>query len=99
MSYIRFPKSGTMQNGNVYRAPHLECNRVGKEFIVLPTPTVSDSKGSGKSRYFQSQNYHGNFREYIRDGEHDPIYPNPALSEALMTFPTGWSELRPTETQ
>ena len=57
-----------------------------------PTPCVSSAKGSPCNRYFGSPTYRGNFHEYIRDGEGDGIYPNPELSEALMSFPTSWTE-------
>lgn len=46
-----------------------------------------------KSGMMRSGNvYRGNFQEYIRDGESDGTYPNPELSEALMGFPTSWTE-------
>lgn len=41
---------------------------------------------------FGSPTYRGNLEEYIRDGESDGTYPNPELSEALMEFPTSWTE-------
>ena len=61
-------------------------------YISLPTPTVSSKKGSVRKRYFGSPTYRGNYHEYIRDGETDGAYPNPELSEALMSFPTSWTE-------
>ena len=61
-------------------------------YISLPTPCVSSAKGSPRNRFFGSPTYRGNFHEYIRDGESDGIYPNPELSEALMSFPTSWTE-------
>ncbi len=91
-SYMDFPKSGMMHNGSVYKVASLDCNNVGKGYISLPTPAVSSAKGSPRSRYFGSPTYRGNYHEYIRDGESDGIYPNPELSEALMTFPISWTE-------
>lgn len=91
-SYMDFPKSGMMHNGNVYKVASLDCNNVGKGYISLPTPAVSSAKGSPRNRYFGSPTYRGNYHEYIRDGESDGIYPNPELSEALMTFPISWTE-------
>ena len=91
-SYATFPKSGIMQNGNVYQAPILAYNRVGNDYIVLPTPTKSTAKGAMKNRYFGSPTYRGNIHEYIRDGEQDSQYLHPALLESLMGFPTGWTE-------
>ena len=91
-SYMDFPKSGMMHSGNVYKVASLDCNNVGKEYISLPTPCVSSANGSLRNRFFGSPTYRGNFHEYIRDGESDGIYPNPELSEALMSFPTSWTE-------
>lgn len=91
-SYATFPKSGIMQNGNVYRVPTLVFNRVGNDYIVLPTPTKSIAKGAMKNRYFGSPTYRGNLHEYIRDGEQDSLYPHPVFLESLMGFPIGWTE-------
>ena len=92
MSYMDFPKSGMMHSGNAYRVASLECSNAGKEYISLPTPRVSSANGSPRNRYFGSPTYRGNLEEYIRDGETDGLYPNPELSEALMGFPTSWTE-------
>lgn len=91
-SYMDFPKSGMMHSGSVYKVPSLDYNNVGKEYILLPTPTVSSANGSPRNRFFGSPTYRGNLREYIRDGESDGTYPNPELSEALMSFPISWTE-------
>ena len=91
-SYAIFPKSGIMQNGNVYQAPTLGYSKVGSDFIVLPTPTKSTAKGAVRNRFFGSHTYRGNIHEYIRDGQHDSIYPHPGFLENLMTFPIGWTE-------
>jgi len=42
--YATFPKSGIMQNGNVYRASSLEQPINEKEYTALPTPMASDNK-------------------------------------------------------
>ena len=91
-SYMDFPKSGMMHSGSVYKVPSLDYNNVGKEYILLPTPRVSSANGSPRNRFFGSPTYRGNLEEYIRDGETDGAYPNPELSEALMGFPTSWTE-------
>lgn len=91
-SYMDFPKSGMMRSGSVYKVDSLDCNNAEKGYISLPTPCVSSAKGSHQNRFFGSSTYRGNFHEYIRDGERDGIYPNPELSEALMGFPTSWTE-------
>lgn len=91
-SYATFPKSGMMRNGNVYLAPTLAYNRIGSDYIVLPTPAKSTANGALRNRYFGSPTYRGNLHEYIRDGEQDSQYPHPALLESLMGFPIGWTE-------
>lgn len=91
-SYATFPKSGMMQNGNVYQAPTLAYNRVGNGYIVLPTPVKTTAHGAARDRYFGSPTYRGNIQEYIRDGEQDSQYPHPALLENIMSFPIGWTE-------
>ena len=85
-SYMDFPKSGMMRNGNVYLVPTLAYNRVGSDYIVLPTPTKSMAKGACKNRYFGSPTYRGNLHEFIRDGEQDSQYPHPSLLENIMNF-------------
>lgn len=91
--YATFPKSGMMSSGNVYLAPTLAYNRVGNDYIVLPTPTKSTANGACRNRYFGSHTYRGNIHEYIRDGEQDSQYPHPVLLESIMNFPIGWTEL------
>lgn len=91
--YATFPKSGMMQSGNVYQVPTLVYNRVGADYIVLPTPRVSTAKGAVWNRYFGSPIYRGNLEEFIRDGETDSQYPHPDFLERLMGFPIGWTEL------
>jgi hypothetical protein len=93
-SYATFPKSGMMQNGSVYLLPHLESNRVGNDFIVLPTPVKSSANAAAKNRYFGSPSYRSNIQEYIRDSEQDGTYPNPELLENLMMYPINWTELK-----
>lgn len=87
-----FPKSGMLHSGSVYKVPSLDCNNVGKEYILLPTPRVSSANGSSRNRFFGSPTYRGNLEGYIRDGETDGPYPNPELSETLMGFPASWTE-------
>ena len=91
-SYATFPKSGMMRNGNVYLAPTLAYNRIGSDYIVLPTPAKSTAYGALKNRYFGSPTYRGDLHEYIRDVEQDSQYPHPSLLENIMNFPIGWSE-------
>lgn len=98
-SYLdRLPVSGIMQNGHVYKAHSLVSSNTVKGYILLPTPIKNDSRGSGRQYFGASTNkwkkgaYQLN--AYIRDGEQDGIYPNPELTEALMTFPVGYTDLQ-----
>lgn len=94
----RLPVSGIMQNGHVYRARSLVSSNTVKGYILLPTPIKNDAKGSGRQYFGASTNkwkkgaYQLN--AYLRDGEQDGIYPNPELTEALMTFPVGYTDLQ-----
>lgn len=45
-SYATFPRSGIMQNGNVYQTSSLGSHTKEKEFMLLPTPTKSDYKAT-----------------------------------------------------
>lgn len=58
-SYMDFPKSGMTHSGNVYKVASLDCNNVGKEYILLPTPCVSSAKGNRRNRFFGSPIYRG----------------------------------------
>jgi len=70
----------------------LERNTVASGYISLPTPVASDSKGAASKRYYGSDSYRSKLCEFFRDGETDPAYPNPELLEALLGYPTGWTE-------
>lgn len=60
---------------------------------LLPTPMTSDAKGAGKDRFLGSPTYRNNLREALRESENDGIYPHPEFVEAMMGFPTGWTDL------
>jgi len=65
---------------------------------LMPTPTTSDAKGASAKRFFKSQSYKGNLREFLRDGISDGQYPHPSVSEWMMGWPSGWSALAPLAT-
>lgn len=92
-SYATLPKSGMMRNGNVYQVQTLGFNSDVKDYILLPTPTKSDRKGSTRNRWYLN-NHHSNLCEWLRDGEQDGIYPHPELLEALMMYPIRYTELK-----
>lgn len=92
-----FPSSGIMRNGRLYLVTNLRFSNAVKGYILLPTPVKADHKAPhGRAHYF------GHLRKgrgchlpvYIRDGEQDGIYPNPELTEVLMTFPAGYTDLQ-----
>lgn len=94
----RLPQSGMMQNGRVYQARSLVSSNSVKGHILLPTPIKNDSRGSG-TQYFGNSTTKWKkgayqLNAYIRDGPQDGIYPNPELTEALMTFPVGYTDLQ-----
>lgn len=96
------PQSGLMWNGLVYGALSSVSSSTVKGYIVLPTPLKTDGCGSTRSRYFGKSRPGGagiQLRSYYRDGENDGIYPNPELSEVLMTFPISYTDLSVLETQ
>lgn len=81
-----------LEQGEESSAEHLMA---GGRF---PTPTKSDGKGASARRFFGSESYKGNLREFLRDGIADGQYPNPSLSEWMMGWPIGWTELQQLET-
>jgi hypothetical protein len=90
------PASGMMRNGVVYRAINSVSSNTVKDYILLPTPIKHDAKCSVRiDQYFGNlkQRLFRNLAEFLRDGPTDGRYPNPVLSEALMTFPPLYTDL------
>jgi hypothetical protein len=90
------PKSGMMRSGVVYRAINSVSNNTVKGYILLPTPIKHDAKCSVRTdQYFGNLNrkLFRNLAEFLRDGPTDGKYPNPVLSEVLMTFPPLYTDL------
>lgn len=95
-SSFSLPKSGMMQNGHIYRATSSVSNSAEKDFFLLPTPLKADARAlCGRNQYFGNlKPKHGyTLPPFIRDGPEDGIYPNPELTEVLMTFPAGYTDL------
>lgn len=90
------PRTGMMRNGRLYKARTLGFSKDVPGYILLPTPTKMDSKANTrKAEFFGVLNPRSRtLGWYIRDGEHDGRYPNPDLTEALMTFPAGYTDLQ-----
>lgn len=97
-----WPESGMTRNGVLFRLRLSDSSIFGKESGLWPTPTVSDYKGASSGcrkireaeismlRYF----LHFHFAKQ----EQRTTYPNPTLLEAMMGYPIGHTELKPSET-
>lgn len=89
MKYLgRWPKAGMMRNGHVSRLPLLEHLTSEIEFSSYPTPCASDSRGIKK----QPTPEYPCLRSLAAPGA-----LNPQLSEWLMGFPPGWTDLEHSE--
>lgn len=72
----------------------------GGSSFSIPTPGKTEYKGSTKDRYRDSDQYRGSRTSSgLRTSEDDPIYLNPSFGEAIMGFPIGWTERKPSGTQ
>ena len=103
--YMTWPRSGTMQNGTVYRLPTLAppiteigCGSLPTPNTMdhrgfLPTPTTSNAKGAARNRFYGSSTCRGNLGEVLRSAHTDSIYPNPDFVEQMMGFPVGHTDL------
>lgn len=90
-SYKTFPKWGTMQNGAVCQQPPKEQTTKGKESgLWLPTPTAHNAKEAAYPA------------EYTRVtptlATHVGGKIHPHFTEWMMGWPTGWTDLKPLET-
>lgn len=74
------------------RGSFLGLQQRRERIYIIAYPDSKLSEGGSPRSVFGSPTYRGNYREYIRDGAGDGIYPNPELSEALMSFPISWTE-------
>lgn len=92
-----FPKWGSMRNGACYPQPMLVQTTNEKESGFWATPTRCDYKGTTGTANFQSRKKQ--FQD-LTDGEVvvGTIYPNPITYEAMMGWPLGWTDLKPSAT-
>ena len=92
-----FPKWGSMRNGACYPQPMLAQTTNEKESGFWATPTRCDYKGTTGAANFQSRKKQ--FQD-LTDGEVvvGTIYPNPITYEAMMGWPLGWTDLKPSAT-
>jgi hypothetical protein len=79
-----------MQSGIAYQLPPLAPNTIGTVYGLWHTPVARDHKGytmrDGESICNQLRALFGG-----------PGVPHPRFVEHLMGFPTGWTELEPSE--
>lgn len=97
----RFPTSGTMQSGMLFPRAPWDSHMCDDECSLWPTPTASmDGRGFGIPLHENTGRYKRStvLRVHALVKEHGwRIHPN--FTEALMGFPSGWSEIEPLEMQ
>ena len=98
LSYMTFPKSGMMRNGNVYELPNLVTLIDEKDYSLLPTPLKSDGDKSGmfKSsaalmKYLESHTDRLVYQCQLNGFSRKEIL---ATYQAIMGFPQGWTEIK-----
>lgn len=84
-------------NRILFRLVPLVQSTKGKESGFWPTPTTMDYKGSclkiaGKRTGFLKHFLH------MRYAQTQSSFPHPTLLEAMMGYPKGWTELKPSAT-
>jgi hypothetical protein len=100
----RWPRSGSMQNGIVYRLPPLVPGNFATAFLSLPIPlrwTTLTASRRGQCANGRKRITGGGCRTIEEDlasiGDRGPT--NPTWCEWLMGFPVGWTDLEDSGTQ
>jgi hypothetical protein len=93
----RWPKSGTMLSGTAYQLPPLvDCtNENASGSPLIPTPLASDANGSGCPRLERASGI--SLKDWFKH-VYGFLYPPADAVEFLMGYPTGHTDLRPSET-
>jgi len=89
-----------MQNGELsaQTGPELFIDETDCGFS-LPTIVKSEYKGTGKKRWWQSDEYRGaKMAEGVRTSKSDPVYLSPSFCENAMMWPIMWTGLAPLAT-
>lgn len=87
-----WPPSGMTRNGIAYALPTLDCPMRGKEFLLLPTLTANEGKGTSRKRYRGSEDFRGSkMSEGLRTCRSDAAYTNPNFAEAVMGLEKDWT--------
>jgi len=96
-----FPRSGMTRNGLLWDVPSLGQNTKGKEFGLWGTPTTSqDFKPIRKLAPSEANGTHGTILVGSIGKEHPHLigrYLKPLVTEYLMGWPIGWTDLGPQE--
>ncbi len=92
-----WPRWGTMRNGECWARDISGLGiSVRDSGWWLPTIGKNEFKGTSKSRYRGSPDFHGaKMSEGLRTCEADPIYLSPSFAELAMGWPIMWTVLAP----
>lgn len=105
-----WPPSGLMLNGTVYRLPTLGGGMKGKEYGLLPTPVKSDGSEPSLKQFLRKEEtwednssltatFRGLFHGLKGKQKVSGVYVvNPCVTEMMMGYPIGWTELPAAET-
>lgn len=100
-SYATFPKSGIMQNGNVYRTTLLDTRTKEKGYTLLPTPTKSNYKATFATMEALNRYFASGHQIWVLDILAQKGFlkcQRVAILEMMMGFPIGYTELVQSET-
>lgn len=105
-SLVRLPKSGMTRNGSLYVLQILARSTNVKGYGLWPTPVASDGTQHGKEKWAKNSRLK-RIRlsrpppterityAYFESGI--PINHFPEMSEAMMGYPIGWTDLNASE--
>jgi hypothetical protein len=92
-----WPRWGLMRNGECWEREMWEVHTNGTESgFSHPTPTTRDWKGASNGQRLDYSRW-TSWLHHAVSHNHYTTYPNPSCSEAVMGWPTGWTELEPLE--
>jgi hypothetical protein len=94
-----WPRAGMTRNGTAYPRESLAPIFYATECLslpLIPSPVAVDCKGSGRNRLERGAN--NNLRDYFTI-IWNTLYPPASVVEYLMGYPSGWTDLKDSETQ
>lgn len=100
-----WPNAGLMQNGKTYQRRPWAHLTLGSVYGLLPTPTATDWKRTPVTNYYAfrpiTHNQVDTLSQFVarscQCGKKNHRL-EPLFVERLMGFPTGWTDLKPSET-